>query len=190
MVLRANFDPQFGRDIMIPIVFLFLGRYFGSVQAGDRIVVLLLIATLGDLPVRMVRARHILAVFRRAQILRRARFGDGMDTELLPGLYVSGTRTDRARCCRFSAITVPRAISRTGVDRKFRRCRLRLGSAARLSEALDFYPQDADRSDDPGAGRRAVRFLSLLRHARRCTWRRPVASDHAVHGAVPGRHRR
>ena len=26
MVLRANFDPQFGRDILIPIVFLFLGR--------------------------------------------------------------------------------------------------------------------------------------------------------------------
>jgi putative polymerase len=94
MVMRANFDPQFGRDILIPIVFLFLGRYFGSVQAGDRIVLILLIATLATCLFEWFALDTYLRFFDVLKYYVARGSVTGMDTELLPGLYISGTRTD------------------------------------------------------------------------------------------------
>jgi putative polymerase len=38
MLIRFEFDPLVLRDVLIPIAFYFLGRYFGSVRTADRLV--------------------------------------------------------------------------------------------------------------------------------------------------------
>ena len=47
MVFRSDFDPKILRDLLIPIVFFFLGRYLGDLRSADRLVMLLLIFVLG-----------------------------------------------------------------------------------------------------------------------------------------------
>lgn len=94
MALRASLDPQFGRDILIPIAFLFLGRYFGSVGAGDRLVLFLVIATLATCLFEWFALDTYLRYFDVIKYYVARGSVIGMDTELVPGLYVSGTRAD------------------------------------------------------------------------------------------------
>lgn len=46
MTLRGEFDPKIMRDLLIPIIFYFLGRSLGTTRTADRLVGLLLVATL------------------------------------------------------------------------------------------------------------------------------------------------
>src|SRR5580698_9507943 len=46
MALRANFNPQFARDILIPIVFFFLGRYLGTIGVANRLITIISVAAL------------------------------------------------------------------------------------------------------------------------------------------------
>jgi putative polymerase len=94
MALRADFNPQFGRDILIPIAFFFLGRYFGTARAGDRLVTVISFAVLVtglfewfalDVYLRFFDVIHYYLA--RGSVV-------GSDTEIVPGLYVSGTRAD------------------------------------------------------------------------------------------------
>jgi len=47
MVYRSEFDPKIIRDILIPIVFFFLGCSLGTLKGGDRLVTILILITLG-----------------------------------------------------------------------------------------------------------------------------------------------
>ena len=47
MLIRSEFDPKIARDLLIPIVFFFLGRYLGSFRSADRLVTLLIFVALG-----------------------------------------------------------------------------------------------------------------------------------------------
>ena len=47
MTFRANFDPKIVHDLLIPIVFFFLGSYLGSYRSADRLVTLLIFLALG-----------------------------------------------------------------------------------------------------------------------------------------------
>ncbi len=50
MVARSNFDAKCIRDAFIPIIFFLLGRHYGSLKSGDRVVAIaLLIVTAGAL---------------------------------------------------------------------------------------------------------------------------------------------
>jgi putative polymerase len=46
MTLRGEFDPKIMRDIFIPIIFYYLGRSLGTTRTADRLVAVLLVATL------------------------------------------------------------------------------------------------------------------------------------------------
>jgi putative polymerase len=43
MMIRSQFDPKILRDLLIPIVFFFLGCHFGTLRVADRLVSLLII---------------------------------------------------------------------------------------------------------------------------------------------------
>ena len=47
MIIRSEFDPKIARDLLIPIVFYFLGAYLGSFRSADKLVTLLIIVALG-----------------------------------------------------------------------------------------------------------------------------------------------
>jgi putative polymerase len=47
MLFRSQFDPKIVRDLLIPIVFFFMGRYLGSLRSADRLVTLLTLIALG-----------------------------------------------------------------------------------------------------------------------------------------------
>jgi putative polymerase len=47
MLFRSDFDPKIARDILIAIIFFFLGSYLGSFRSADRLVTLLIFVALG-----------------------------------------------------------------------------------------------------------------------------------------------
>jgi len=46
MVIRSEFDPKILRDLLIPIVFFFVGRSLGCTRSADRLVTFLIIVAL------------------------------------------------------------------------------------------------------------------------------------------------
>jgi putative polymerase len=47
MVIRFEFDAKIIRDLLIPIVFFFFGRYLGTLRSADRLVTFLIIIAFG-----------------------------------------------------------------------------------------------------------------------------------------------
>lgn len=47
MLIRSEFDPKIVRDLLIPIVFFFAGRYLGSTRSADQLVTFLIIVAFG-----------------------------------------------------------------------------------------------------------------------------------------------
>jgi putative polymerase len=94
MALRADFNPQFGRDILIPIVFFFLGRYFGTTRGGDRLVTIISVAVLTTGLFEWFALDTYLRFFDVIHYYLARGSVTGSDTEIVPGLYVSGTRAD------------------------------------------------------------------------------------------------
>jgi len=95
MVMRDEYAPQFARDIIIPVVFFFLGRYFCTVRAADRIVALIAVAALGVACFEWFALDRYLQFFDVIHYYVARGSVTGVDTEILPGLYVSGTRVDQ-----------------------------------------------------------------------------------------------
>lgn len=93
MAVRADFDPKIGRDFLIPIVFYFLGRYFGSLRAADWLVTILILIALGFALFEYLAQDIYLSYF---DIIHYyvARGTVTQDIGDAAGLFVSGTRPE------------------------------------------------------------------------------------------------
>ena len=47
MLIRSEFDPKIVRDLLIPVVFFFLGSYLGSPRSADKLMTFLIVLALG-----------------------------------------------------------------------------------------------------------------------------------------------
>jgi len=92
LVLRYQFDAKAVRDAFIPIVFFFLGRHFGSPQAGDRVVLAaIVVVTAGALFEWLfldtyLKYFDVLGYYQARGSVDASVGGDG------PGLFISGLR--------------------------------------------------------------------------------------------------
>ena len=46
MLIRYEFDPKIVRDLLIPVVFFFLGSYLGSPRSADKLMTFLIVLAL------------------------------------------------------------------------------------------------------------------------------------------------
>jgi putative polymerase len=95
MALRSDFNPQFARDILIPVVFFFLGRHLGTTRGGDRLVTALSLTALAVGLFEWFALDTYLRFFDVIHYYLARGSVTGSDTEIVPGLYVSGTRADQ-----------------------------------------------------------------------------------------------
>lgn len=92
MVVRSSFDAKCIRDAFIPIIFFLLGRHYGSVKSGDRLVVVaLLIVTVGALFEwgfldTYLKYFDVLSYYQAKGTVDASLGSDG------PGLFISGQR--------------------------------------------------------------------------------------------------
>jgi putative polymerase len=94
MVLRGDFDAQFARDILIPIVFFYVGKYLGTTRRADRLVAIIAVAALAVSLFEWFALDTYLHYFDVIHYYIARGTVTGVDTDVGPGLYVSGTRTD------------------------------------------------------------------------------------------------
>jgi putative polymerase len=94
MALRSDFNPQFGRDILIPIVFFFLGKYFGTTRIADQVVTVISVTALAVGLFEWFALDTYLRFFDVIHYYLARGSVTGTDTEIVPGLYISGTRAD------------------------------------------------------------------------------------------------
>jgi len=94
MALRQNFDPKIARDVLIPVVFYFLGRYLGTFRWADRLVTALLaiafIFSLFELLAPDIYLRYFDVVH---YYIARGTMSD-MDTDVPAGLFFNGIRPE------------------------------------------------------------------------------------------------
>jgi putative polymerase len=92
MVYRLDFDPKIMRDILIPIVFFFLGRYLGSRRGADRLVTVLLIMALGSSLFELLAPGFYLNYFDVIHYYIARGTVTGNDTDVAPSLFFNGIR--------------------------------------------------------------------------------------------------
>jgi putative polymerase len=103
MLVRFEFDPKIARDLLIPIVFFFLGHYLGSFRSAGKLVTFLIFVALGfalfewlalDTYLHYFDVIHYYAA-RGAEQSLEADPAAGLiikGTDSSAGLYINGTR--------------------------------------------------------------------------------------------------
>lgn len=92
MIVRSSFDAKCVRDAFIPIIFFLLGRHYGSLKSGDRLVAIaLLIVTVGALFEwgfldTYLKYFDVLGYYQARGTVDASLGSDG------PGLFISGQR--------------------------------------------------------------------------------------------------
>jgi putative polymerase len=103
MVIRSEFDPKILRDFLIPIAFLFLGTYLGSLRSADKLVTCLIILALGAALLESLALNTYLHFFdvikyyvaRGTEVNLGSDTADGIfirGTNSAAGLFINGTR--------------------------------------------------------------------------------------------------
>ena len=95
MVIRNDFNPKIVRDLLIPIVFFFLGRYLGQLRSADRLVTLLIIIALGASLFEWLALDTYLHYFDVIHYyVARGTVLPGEDTSMAGGLFFNGVRAE------------------------------------------------------------------------------------------------
>ena len=103
MVIRSEFDAKILRDCLIPIAFIFLGTYSGSLRSADQLVTLLIMLALGTALLEWLALDTYLHFFdvmkyyvaRGTETNLAADTASGVfikSTDSAAGLYINGTR--------------------------------------------------------------------------------------------------
>ncbi len=100
MLIRSEFDPKIARDLLIPIVFFFLGSYLGSFRSADWLVTFLIFLALGVALFEWLALDTYLHYFDvidyyLARGTERADTAAGLfihGTDTTAGLFINGTR--------------------------------------------------------------------------------------------------
>lgn len=94
MVIRNDFDAKILRDLLIPVVFFFLGRYLGQLRSADWLVSVLIIVALGASLFEWLAPDTYLRYFDVIHYyVSRGTLGAG-DSDIAAGFFVSGTRPE------------------------------------------------------------------------------------------------
>jgi putative polymerase len=90
MLIRSEFDPKIARDLLIPIVFFFLGRYLGSFRSADRLVTLLIFVALGFALFEWLALNTYLHYFDVIHYYQARGTEQTLEADTASGLYIQG----------------------------------------------------------------------------------------------------
>jgi putative polymerase len=93
MLIRSEFDPKILRDLLIPLVFYFMGRYLGSLVYCDKLVGLLIFLVLGVALVEWLALNTYLHYFNVIQYYTSRGTETNLQTDSAFGLFIRGTDT-------------------------------------------------------------------------------------------------
>ncbi len=93
MLVRSEFDPKILRDLLIPIVFYFLGRYLGSLHSADRLVTFLIFLALGAALFEFLALNTYLHFFDVIHYYLARGTERTLQADTAAGLFIKGTGT-------------------------------------------------------------------------------------------------
>jgi putative polymerase len=93
MLIRSELDPKIARDLVIPIVFFFLGRYLGSFRSADRLVTLLIFVALGCALFEWLALNTYLHFFDVIHYYQARGTEQTLEADTAAGLFIKGTET-------------------------------------------------------------------------------------------------
>ena len=93
MLIRSELDPKIARDLVIPIVFFFLGRYLGSFRSADRLVTLLIFVALGGALFEWLALNAYLHFFDVIHYYQARGTEQTLEADTAAGLFIKGTET-------------------------------------------------------------------------------------------------
>ena len=93
MIIRSEFDPKIARDLLIPIVFYFLGAYLGSFRSADKLVTLLIIVALGAALFEWLALTTYLHYFDVIHYYQARGTEQTLEADTAGGVFIRGTDT-------------------------------------------------------------------------------------------------
>lgn len=93
MLIRSEFDPKIVRDLLIPIVFFFLGSHLGSVRSADRLVTTLIFIALGVALFEFLELNTYLHYFDVIHYYQARGTEQNLEAATAGGVYIRGTNT-------------------------------------------------------------------------------------------------
>lgn len=93
MLVRSEFDPKIVRDLLIPIVFFFLGSYLGSLRSADRLVTFLIFLALGTALFEWLALNTYLHFFDVIHYYLARGTERTLQADTAAGLFIKGTDT-------------------------------------------------------------------------------------------------
>ena len=93
MIIRSEFDPKIARDLLIPIVFFFLGAYLGSFRSADKLVTLLIIVALGAALFEWLALTTYLHYFDVIHYYQARGTEQTLEADTAGGVFIRGTDT-------------------------------------------------------------------------------------------------
>ncbi|MGB6542821.1 MAG: surface polysaccharide polymerase [Xanthobacteraceae bacterium] len=91
MLIRSEFDPKIARDLLIPIVFFFLGSYLGSFRSAGRLVTVLIFVALGVALFEWLALDTYLHYFDVIHYYAARGTEQSLDADTAGGLFIKGT---------------------------------------------------------------------------------------------------
>ncbi len=93
MLIRFEFDPKIARDLLIPVVFFFLGSYLGSLRSADRLVTFLIFLTLAVALFEWLALNTYLHYFDVIHYYLARGTERTLEADTTSGLFIRGTDT-------------------------------------------------------------------------------------------------
>jgi putative polymerase len=93
MLARAEFDPKILRDLLIPIVFFFVGKHLGSFRSADRLVTLLIFVALGFALFEWLSLNTFLRYLDVIHYYAARGTERTLESDAAIGLFIKGTNT-------------------------------------------------------------------------------------------------
>ena len=93
MLIRSEFDAKIVRDLLIPIVFFFLGSHLGSLRSADRLVTTLIFIALGAALFEFLELNTYLHYFDVIHYYQARGTEQNLEAATAGGIYIKGTNT-------------------------------------------------------------------------------------------------
>jgi putative polymerase len=93
MLIRSEFDPKILRDLLIPIVFFFLGRDLGSFRSADRLVTVIIFVAFGVALFEWLALNTYLHYFDVIHYYMARGTDQSTEVDTAAGLFIKGTDT-------------------------------------------------------------------------------------------------
>ena len=91
MLIRSEFDAKIVRDLLIPIVFFFLGSHLGSLRSADRLVTTLIFIALGAALFEFLELNTYLHYFDVIHYYQARGTEQNLEAATAGGIYIKGT---------------------------------------------------------------------------------------------------